>query len=501
MVSLLPTSPALLRLQAERRGPAGGLFFAGRHVSWGELARAVEDLARWLARRGVGAGQHVGVLAANEPALVAMLYALWGLGAVAVPIGVRATGGEAAGLLAHARASSLLADSAHAALAREAAAAVGIPAWACAPAPPLAPRLLRRWTAHPAPRSRLAAIAYTSCTTGAPKGVMLTHENLLWATLACGQARGDAADALGACLSPLTHTPVLVSHLLCRVLAGAGAVLFERFDLATVLDAVERHGVTELPLIGGMVFDVVHAGSVPAAVRRTVRKVSVGGAPTPMEAKRALADIFAGAEIIEAYGQTESTDGVTMARGPSVFEREGTVGCMNPYVAVAVARGDGTLAAPGEEGELGVGGPPLRAGSYRARAATAAALRDGWLRTGDLGRRDEDGWFFLTGRLKDVIITGGENVSPAEVEDVLRTHPDVADVAVIGTRHPRWGEQVTAVVVPRAGAAPDPAVLAAFAGTRLAGFKKPRRIEFVTALPRNAANKVETGLLRQRFGG
>ena len=501
MVSLLPTSPALLRLQAERRGPAGGLFFAGRHVSWGELARAAEDLARWLARRGVGAGQHVGVLAANEPALVAMLYALWGLGAVAVPIGVRATAAEAARLLAHARASSLLADSAHAALAREAAAAVGIPAWACAPAPPLAPRLLRRGTARPAPRSRLAAIAYTSGTTGAPKGVMLTHENLLWATLACGQARGDAADALGACLSPLTHTPVLVSHLLCRVLAGAGAVLFERFDLATVLDAVERHGVTELPLIGGMVFDVVHAGSVPAAVRRTVRKVSVGGAPTPMEAKRALADIFAGAEIIEAYGQTESTDGVTMARGPSVFEREGTVGRMNPYVAVAVARGDGTLAAPGEEGEIVIGGPTVMAGYYRDRAATAAALRDGWLRTGDLGRRDEDGWFFLTGRLKDVIITGGENVSPAEVEDVLRTHPDVADVAVIGTRHPRWGEQVTAVVVPRAGAAPDPAVLAAFAGTRLAGFKKPRRIEFVTALPRNAANKVETGLLRQRFGG
>jgi len=501
MAPLLPTSPAFLRLQGERRGAAGGLVFADRRIPWGELAAAADELAGWLARRGVGAGQHVGVTAANEPALVAMLYALWGLGAVAVPIGVRAPAAETARLLAHARASGLLADTPRAEVARDAAAAAGLPAWVCRPELPLAPRVLRRGRARSAPRSRLAAIAYTSGTTGAPKGVMLTHENFLWATLACGQARGDTADSIGACLSPLTHTPVLVSHLLCRVLTGSSAVLFERFDLGMILEAVERHGITDLSLIGGMVFDVVQAGSVPAAVRQTVRKVSVGGAPTPMEAKRALAEIFAGAEIIEAYGQTESTDGVTMARAASVFVREGTVGRMNPYVVVAVARADGALAAPGEEGEVVIGGPTVMAGYYRDRPATAAALRDGWLRTGDLGRRDDDGYFFVTGRLKDVIITGGENVSPAEVEEVLRTHPDVAEVAVIGTPHPRWGEQVTAVVVPRPGAAPDPDALAAFAGARLAGFKKPRRIEFVAALPRNAANKVETHLLRQQFTG
>jgi acyl-CoA synthetase (AMP-forming)/AMP-acid ligase II len=141
------------------------------------------------------------------------------------------------------------------------------------------------------------------------------------------------------------------------------------------------------------------------------------------------------------------------------------------------------------------------AGYYRDRTATAAAIRDGWLHTGDLGRRDDAGYFFITGRAKDLIITGGENVSPVEVEDVLRAHPDVADVAVIGTPHPKWGEQVTAVIVPRPGAALDPAALGAFAAERLSGFKKPRRIELVDALPRNAANKVQTGVLRARFGG
>ena len=167
---------------------------------------------------------------------------------------------------------------------------------------------------------------------------------------------------------------------------------------------------------------------------------------------------------------------------------------------MAVARADGTPAGPGEEGEIVIGGPTVMAGYHRDRAATAAAVRDGWLHTGDLGRRDEDGWFWVTGRLKELIITGGENVSPGEVEEVLRAHPDVADVAVIGTPHPKWGEQVTAVVVPRDGAAIDRERLTAFAGARLAGFKKPRRIEFVTALPRNAANKVQTSVLRQQFG-
>jgi acyl-CoA synthetase (AMP-forming)/AMP-acid ligase II len=347
----------------------------------------------------------------------------------------------------------------------------------------------------------VAVVAYTSGSTGAPKGVVLTHANLFWATLACAQARGDGPDGVGACLSPLTHTPVLVSHLLCRLLLGATAVLVEKFDVPAVLDAVERHGVTDLPLIGGMVFDVVALGAVPAAVRRTVRKVSVGGAPTPLEAKRALAGLFPQAELIEAYGQTESTDGVCMARGTSVLERPGTVGTMNPHVCVAIRRADGGLAEPDEEGEIVVAGPTVMRGYLRDPAATRAAIRDGWLHTGDLGRRDAAGWFYVTGRLKDLIITGGENVSPVEVEEVLRAHPDVADVAVIGTPHPRWGEQVTAVVVRRPGATVDAAALAAFAGTRLAGYKKPRRIEFVAALPRNAANKVQTHLLRAELGG
>ena len=504
---LLPTSPAFLRLQAARRGDAGGLGFAGRRIPYGELAAAVDDLAAWLVRRGLGSGQPVAVLAANEPAVVTTLFAVWGIGGVAVPIAVRSTAPEIAQLLVHARAAAILCDDGREAVTRDAAAAAGVPAFIVDGDLPLAPRLLRRARRGAAHAARaphadaLAAIAYTSGTTGTPKGVMLTHANFLWAILACAAARGDRAETVGACLSPLSHVPVLVSHLLCRLLVGATAVLVEKFDAGATLEAVERFGVTDLTLIGGMVFDMLALGEIPRAVRRSVEKVSVGGAPTPMDAKRALARLFDGAELIEAYGQTESTDGVTMARGTAVFDREGTVGRVNPHVIVAVRRGDGTPAAAGEEGEIVVAGPTVMAGYHRDRAATATAVRDGWLHTGDLGRRDADGWFFLTGRLKDIIITGGENVSPAEVEEVLRAHPAVADVAVIGTPHPKWGEQVTAVVVRQPGAEVDGGTLGDFAATRLAGFKRPRRVEFVDTLPRNAANKVQAHVLRARFGG
>lgn len=505
MALLLPSSLEIFHLQARRRGDVGGLFYGERRLSYGQLGQASEEMARWLAQRGYGARDRVAILMANSPALVAATFAAWRVGAVTVPLGVRNTVAEVAHFLAHARAGALLCDGGRAHVAREAAKQIGVAAYVCESAPPLRPRTLCR-RPRPKPRTAraprpedLAVIAYTSGTTGSPKGVMVTHANLLWAALACGQARGDQMHGVGACVSPLSHTPVFVSHLLCRVLAGAAAVLLEKFDLSLLLESVERFGVTDLPLIGGMVFDVVAMRKVPERVWGRVEKVSVGGSSTPMEAKRALAEMFPRAEIIEAYGQSESTDGVTMARGTSVFDYPGTVGTPNPYVAVRVCRPDGSTAAADEEGEIVVGGPTVMLGYYRDPAASRAALRDGWLHTGDLGRCNAEGYFFVTGRMKDIIITGGENVSPLEVEEVLRTHPDVADVAVIGTPHPRWGEQVTAVVVARNGVRLDCTALAEFAGSRLAGFKKPRRIELVDVIPRNQANKVEMRLLKHRF--
>jgi fatty-acyl-CoA synthase len=502
----LPTSLDFLRLQAQRRGTAGGLIYSDQHTSFAELEQAAARLATRLATKGLGKGDHVGIMMANEPALVAAMYAAWAIGATVVPLSARSTSDETAHCLAHARCRALLCDPERSHVARAAARCTGIAAMSIEPTLPLRTRslcgqIVKSRPPQPPTPEMLAVITYTSGTTGSPKGVMITHANLWWAALVCSTARSDRAETVGACLSPLTHIPVFVSHLLCRILHGSTAVLVEKFEIDAVLDSVGRHAITDLTLIAGMVFDVTRLGSIAEATRCSVEKVTVGGAPTPMESKRALAAIFDGAEIIEAYGQSESTDGVTMARGGSVFSHPGTVGRINPYIVVGIQGADGEAADIDEDGEIVVGGPTLMQGYYGNREATAATLRNGWLHTGDLGRLDGNGYLYITGRVKDVIITGGENVAAAEVEDVLRGHPDVADVAVIGTPHPRWGEQVTAIVVAKADARLDGKALSDYAGKRLAGFKKPRRVEFIDQLPRNAANKVQTGVLKERFGG
>lgn len=501
---LLPTDVRFLRLQAARTGDQRGLLFQDRLWSYGGLAAWVDALATELVAAGCTTGQRIAFRVPNSPLAVASHYAAWAIGATAAPLAARASNEEIARALDHLEPHALLLDP-------ESVAPLE-PVWRGRPLAvlecPPTPEGIVRVVSHPgreASKSRrsvargLAVLAGTSGTTGKPKAVMLTHENLFWSALACSAARGDNGTEVGAALSALSHTPVFVSHVLCRILFGATVLLFPRFDVDALFWAVERYGITDLTLIGGMVFDVTRQGSVPPAVRERVRKVSVGGAFTPMSAKEALREIFPRSEIIEAYGQSEATNGVAMARGSAVFEHPGTVGRANPHVVVRVRKDDGSWAAPGEEGEIVVGGPTTMQGYWRDVAATRQALREGWLHTGDLGRMDEEGFLYITGRVKNIIITGGENVSPAEVEEVLRRHPAVADVAVLGTPHPKWGEQVTAVVVPSPGTSPNADDLVAFAAQHLAGFKKPRRIEFVDVLPRNAMNKVDLAALRARF--
>ncbi|HYD50384.1 MAG TPA: AMP-binding protein [Terriglobales bacterium] len=503
---LLPTHSAFLRHQATRCGERGGLIWRDAPYSFTAVAAASERIAGWLARCGIGRNDSVLIVMGNQPALIAAFYGCWSIGATVVPANARSTAGEIEAMAGHARARMVLCDAERAEVVREAARAAPIAA-GCIPGDLTAgPKLTVRGRARTSREPRLpgsedlAVLTFTSGTTSKPKGVMLTHANLLWSALACATARGDSPDGVGLCLSPLSHTPVFVSHLLCRLLLGQSAVLFDKVEADAVLAAIERHRVTDLPLIAGMVLSFLELGRIAERRRRSLRKVSIGGAPTTMAAKRQLAELFAGAEIIEAYGQSESTDGVCMTRGREAIERPGTIGRANPYVSVRIRRADRTFAAAGEQGEIVIGGPTVMRGYYRDHAATTAQLRQGWLHTGDLGRADEEGFFYITGRLKDLIISGGENIAPAEVEEVLRRHPDIADVAVIGTPHPRWGEQVTAVVVPRPGANLTGAGIRDFAAEHLAAFKKPRRVEIVDSLPRNATNKVQTGMLKQMFG-
>jgi long-chain acyl-CoA synthetase len=327
----------------------------------------------------------------------------------------------------------------------------------------------------------LAAIAYTSGTTGRPKGVELTHANLLWAAAAVAKTRRDGERSVAAAMSPLCHVPVFVSHYLARLLTG-GTVILGAFEAERVVRLVREQGVTDLPLVPAMVEPLLDAD--PSGAESLV-KITVGSAHTPMRVKQELAARFPRAEILEAYGQTETTDGLTMTIGREALERPGTVGRAHALVGVAILSPESDVRAAGEPGEIAARGPTIMRGYLDDPERTAEALRDGWLRTGDLGRLDENGYLFITGRTKELIISGGENVSPEEVETgspgIPRSPmwPSSGSLTTLGSRsRRRWWRAPTSRSTSSASSrgASSP-------------FKLPRELVVVARLPRTSAGR------------
>ncbi|HYC21930.1 MAG TPA: AMP-binding protein [Candidatus Bathyarchaeia archaeon] len=483
-----------LRTAALRDGPWSAIVEDDRETSARELDRAAGGVASELARRGVGPGTRIALTVENSAPHLAAMFGAWRAGATLVPLNPRLTEGEVEHLLRHSRAWARLAvDRGSGALRVE---ECGGESAAAARSDSASSRPHRAAQAPSVATDHPAVIAYTSGTTGRPKGVVLTHANMLWAAAAVVQTRRDHFRSVAAVVSPLCHIPIFVSHYLARLLSG-GKVVLGTFHLDRVVRMIREHGVTDLPLVPAMIGPLLEhpeLGNVEQLV-----KVTVGSSFTPMEVKHALADRFPRAEIIEAYGQTESTDGLTMTVGREALARPGTVGRGHALFALAIQAPDGARLAPGEVGEIVAQGPTVMQGYLDDEQATRATIREGWLHTGDLGRLDEDGYLFITGRLKEIIISGGENVSPEEVEGVLSQHPAVGEVAVFGAPHPRWGEQVTAAVVRKGGATLSASELVEFARPSLARFKLPRAVLFVDTLPKTSAGKVKRRELRDEL--
>jgi malonyl-CoA/methylmalonyl-CoA synthetase len=321
-----------------------------------------------------------------------------------------------------------------------------------------------------------ALIGYTSGTTGNPKGAVLSHGNLLAGSEAVRLAwRWRPEDRLVLAL-PLFHMHGLGVGLHGTLLAGGSAVMLPRFDVDAVLDAARDNDASLLFGVPTMYHRL--AQSPRAGELARFRLCVSGSAPLPAELHRALGE-RAGQQVLERYGMTET---LMLVSNPYDGERRaGTVGFPLPGVELRLSEG--------ETGEIQVRGPNVFAGYWERPDATADSLADGWFHTGDLARRDPDGYLRILGRSKELIITGGLNVYPREVEEVLLGHPDVAEVAVVGAPSEEWGEVVTAFVVP-AGRARAAESLLTFAAEQLAPFKRPRRVHFVKSLPRNALGKV-----------
>ena len=482
------------------------ITFDGHTTSYGELLDRIDRLAAELAAGGVGRGDRVGYLGLNDPMFLITLFAAARIGAVFVPLNYRLTAAELGYILADAGVHTLLADARHAAVAgpvlsgsgvRRALALSAVPGWE-----PL-PDLLAnrgRLAAPVHPRSaEVAVIMYTSGTTGRPKGAMLTHGNLFWNNVNALLSFDVSQDDVSLVAAPLFHIGGLNVTTLVTLQKGGQIVLMPAFDPGQALKLIAEYRVTTMFGVPAMFLFMSQVPEFAAADLSSVRFLICGGAPVP----EALISRYGqrGIAFVQGYGLTETAPLALVLRTDEVSVKVGAAGhAVLPLSDVRLVDVENNPVAPGERGEICVRGPQVMAGYWHNREATGAVIdADGWFHTGDIGQADQDGYVYVVDRLKDMVITGGENVYPAEVEAVLYHHPAIAEVAVLGTPHEQWGEAVTAVVALNPGAALTLEELSAFARDKLAGYKIPLRLEFVDALPRNPAGKVLKYQLLERL--
>jgi fatty-acyl-CoA synthase len=484
----------------------------GRKRTYGELHARTSALADALAERGVRRGDRVALLALNSPEFIEVLLAAAKLGAITVPVNFRLSADEVRYALTDSGASVLLYSGQLAAVAKSAADGLHIHTMTEIPA--AAERVAGAASAYedlvasgdPAPLERdvaesdIAVIMYTSGTTGRPKGATLTHANLLWQTINA-MAMGEALSKhdVTVTAAPLFHIGGLGVYTLPLLYLGGANVILESFVPAQVIGAMAEYGATMMFCVPAMWVAISRSPELDRPGLTPPRLSLCGGAPAPLPMLKFFTD--RGWNFAEGFGLTETSPGCSVLDSDHLVSKSGSIGQPLQHLQWRLVDDNDRTVPVGQVGELIVRGPNVFTGYWGKPAETAEALRGGWFHTGDLGRADADGYVTLVDRKKDMIITGGENVYPVEVEQALFGHPAVDDVAVIGVPDEKWGETVVAVVVRSSGGDLTGESLIAWVRDRLAHFKCPQRVEFVAELPRNATGKLLKRELRTTYGG
>ncbi len=472
--------------------------------TYAELAENTTRLARGLAARGISRGDRVAFLGLNSIELVETMFATAKVGAVFLPLNTRLAPPETAWILADSGASLLI-------WAPGFEKVVNAPEIGRLPLDILPADAVNHGGADglrseqatpldlPVGHDDLFMIQYTSGTTGRPKGVMLTHGNIIWNVYNLLVDVDIRSDEVALVTAPLFHTAALNQVLFPTLLKGGTALVEAKFDPDRAIDLIEERGVTLLFGVTSMYLALAQSPRWAQASLRTLRSALSGGAPLPVALLQAYLD--RGLMIIQGYGLTEASPGVTMLRAADGVRKVGSAGTACFFADVRVVGPDGADVAVGEPGEVLAQGPNVTPGYWQQPDATQAAFaEDRWLRTGDLAEIDDEGYLYIVDRLKDMIISGGENVYPAEVEQAFYTHPAVAECAVIGVLDAKWGEVGRAVVVLRDGHQVTEEELIAHLDGRLARYKIPKSVVFAAALPHNASGKLAKPDLRHRYG-
>ena len=490
---------AVLAHHATRAPDKAITVFDGETTTYAEMAGRAAALAGGLSERGVGPGDVVALLSYNCPEFLETIFAANYLGAIAMPINWRLAAPEVRYILEHSGARALVCDESLLGLADDATkgiedtivracvSSVAADGWTTLPD--------LRASSNGVPRVPAAAddihrLMYTSGTTGRPKGVMITHANLAWKNLAHVTEFGFTSAELGLACGPLYHVGALDLTTTSLIAAGATTIIHRSFEASAVVDELERSRVTTVWLAPAMVNAIMALPDIEQRDLSSVRVVINGGEKMPIPLIERVQRVFPSAWFADAYGLTETVSGDTFLDRDSIVSKLGSAGRPCLYLELDIWDEAGESVPAGARGEIVMRGPKVFKGYWRAPDATAAAFAGGWFHTGDIGVRDDDGYLFIVDRLKDMIVSGGENIASSEVERVLYEHDSVLEVAVVGRPDERWGEVPVAFVVLRQGATATAEDLVEHCRGHLGRFKVPKEITFLDVLPRNPSGKV-----------
>ena len=467
---------------------AVAIRFEGQEISYAELARRVARAAAVLAGLGVKRSDAVAWLGLNHPATLVLLFACARLGAMLVPLNWRLAPPEHARVLADCPPRVLFAEPAFAGHARSIEGAIAATEIS----------VLEKAAGGPVEQggdeNSPLLLCYTSGSTGAPKGVVLTQRAILWNAVNSTHMHDlTSADRVLTTL-PMFHVGGMNIQTTPALHAGASVTLHAKFDPAAALEAIERERITLAVLVPAQLSALMALPRWQSADLSSLRMITTGSTIVPEAFVREVSG--RGVPVIQVYGSTETCPVAAYVRAGDALRKAGSAGAAALHCEMKVVDEDGAGLSPGRDGEILVRGPNVATGYWNASAETAQTFADGWYRSGDIGHFDDEGYLYVVARRKDMIISGGENIYPAEVESVLLECPAIEDACVVGRPEERWGETVVAAVVLKPGRRMTEAEAMALFEGRIARYKHPREVRFLERLPRSALGKIQKEAVR-----
>ncbi len=473
-------------------------------LTYADLFERVTRLAHGLRDLGVHRADRVAYLGPNVPSFVETMFAAHALGAIFVPLNTRLTPGEVrhqldscdASVVVYAPQSAATVAALRDTLSGRTVVAVADAFNGDEDYESLLRRASTDWFDEPVDEDDPAMILYTSGTTGEPKGAVLTHGNITWNCVNVLVDMDLASDEVTLVSAPLFHVAALNMTLMPTLLKGGCSVLMPRWDIDDCYDLIEHHRVTFMFGVPAMFTSLMQSPRWNTADLSSVRLLMSGGAPIPLSMIRAYQ--ARGLTFVQGFGLTETAPGALLLHAEMSTAKAGSAGVPHFFADVRVVQPDHTNSGTGEPGEILISGPSVIPGYWNQPEATAAAFTDdGWFRSGDLGTLDDDGYVTIVDRIKDMYISGGENIYPAEIESAISQHPAVAECAVVGVPDERWGEVGRAYVRLSPEGRVGEAELLDFLDGRLARYKIPRSVRFVEEFPRTGSGKVQKAKLRE----